>query len=313
MRNLSPSFQQFHKQISRSLSLIATLGILAGCATPAQVSQLPAPKKAPLDPMALNIAEKAVGEGRYGDAKQILQRVFASDPGNLHGKLLLAEIILATGAPMNAIARFDEITAKKEFVGRSLQGKGLAYFKLKDVSKAQKFLKLAIEKDPTLWRSLNALGYFYDSTQSWAKASKSYDQAIEHRPTMALLHNNRGFSRLLQKRFDESISDLQTAIKLQPDLMIARLNLQLALAWKGDYARATLGAEKNNKGKALNNIGYVALLRGDLRVAEAHFLRALEADAAYNKTAHRNLSYLRDLKEIQKIEKAQISKITNPR
>lgn len=213
---------------------------------------------------------------------------------------------------MNAIARFDEINAEKKFVGRSLQGKGLAYFKLKDVSKGQKFLKLAIERDPTLWRSLNALGYFYDSTESWTKASESYDQAIKHRPSLALLYNNRGFSQLLQKRFHASIIDLQTAIKLQPDLMVARLNLQLALAWKGEYARATLGADKNKKGEALNNIGYVALLRGDLKVAEAHFLRALEADAAYNKIAHQNLSYLRDLKEIQNIEKSQISNNTPP-
>lgn len=310
MRNLSMMHGLLRNRCSGSLSLFATLGILAGCATPAPVAELPAPKIMPPDPMAFEIAEAAVNEGRYGDAKQVLQRIFSSDPKNLHGKLLLAEIVLATGAPVNAIRRFDEIAAQNKFVARTLQGKGLAFFKLKDMAKGQKFLTLATEKDPTLWRSFNALGYFYDSTQNWTNASESYDQAIKLRPKLALLHNNRGFSRLLQKRFQESINDLQSAIRLKPDLMIARLNLQLAMAWKGDYARAALGVEKNKKGEALNNIGYVALLRGDLGTAEAHFIRALETDAAYNKTAHRNLGYLQNLKEVRKIEKARDSKST---
>src|SRR3546814_8145467 len=43
-----------------------------------------------------------------------------------------------------------------------------------------------------------------------------------------------------------------------------------------------------NAGRAFNNIGFVALLRGDLPAAESYLLRSMEADAHFNKIANRS-------------------------
>jgi len=53
------------------------------------------------------------------------------------------------------------------------------------------------------------------------------------------------------------------------------------------------------------------LLRGDFPAAESFFLRALETDAAYNVTARQNLSYLQNLKEVQKSESGGDKKAKN--
>ncbi len=74
-------------------------------------------------------------------------------------------------------------------------------------------------------------------------------------------------------------------------------NLRLALAWDGEYALALAGAEDGGLARALNNVGYVALLRGDQDNAESLFLRAIETDPAFNTIAARNFSYLRSLRE----------------
>ncbi len=113
-----------------------------------------------------------------------------------------------------------------------------------------------------------------------------------------MLYNNRGFSYLMQGRLEESILDLNRALRLDPDMAPAHINLRLTLAWSGRYAHAMMGATDEDMSKVLNNVGYVALLRGDLDNAEAYLQRAMEADPSFNKIAWRNLTYLRNMRDL---------------
>lgn len=287
----------------RVVALGMVLAVLSGCVSPGQIEKpVLTPTVVKSDPVVLEFAEKAVAEHRYDDAQKILQRIFIGDPKNVRAHLLLAEVILATGSPQDALRRFEQMAENENIKARALQGKGLALFRIRKDEEGRKALEQAVKADATLWRSWNALGYYYDMAGNWKNASEAYDNALKGNPKSATIYNNRGYSRLLQNRLDESISDLRTAVSFDPQLRISRLNLQLALAWNGQYARAMLGVPHKERGNALNNIGYVALLRADFPAAESFFLRALETDAAYNVTAHQNLSYLKNLKEVQKSE-----------
>jgi Flp pilus assembly protein TadD len=46
----------------------------------------------------------------------------------------------------------------------------------------------------------------------------------------------------------------------------------------------------------MNNVGYVAMLNGDLQTAETYLQRAMAADAGFNQVAWRNLGYLQGLR-----------------
>jgi Flp pilus assembly protein TadD len=73
---------------------------------------------------------------------------------------------------------------------------------------------------------------------------------------------------------------------------VPRANLRLALAWDGRYAEAVAGAQPRELADVLNNVGYVALLKGDHKQAEAYLTRAMETSASHHDHAWHNLSHL---------------------
>ncbi len=295
----------------RHALLAMTLFVLAGCAEANEkiVISQPMNQKITVDPAVMALAERAVDQDRFDDARKMLQRVLFNDPQNTHAALLWAEIMVATGQASAASSRFDPIIKDKQFQARALQGKGLALLWTGEPEVASELLKRAVEQDPKLWRAWNALGYYYDTVDEWSLAGAAYSKALALKPRSAMIHNNRGYSLLLQRRVDAAIDDLSKAVRLDPKLEIAQLNLRIAMAWSGLYQRAVLGASKKDLPRALNNAGFVALLRGDYVAAEALLLRAVQSDATYNNRAYRNLAYMESLKKIEQL--GSIQKIQN--
>ena len=142
------------------------------------------------------------------------------------------------------------------------------------------------------------MGAYHDAREEWAEAGESYRKAIAVVPDNSVVRNNLGFSLFMQGRLDEAISELIKAVRMDPEFALARTNLRLAYARKGRYLQALAGLTEDDLGEALNDVGYIALMRGDYENAEAYLLRAMEADPAFNERAWRNLNYLRSLREL---------------
>ncbi len=68
------------------------------------------------------MAERAFATQRYGDAKQLLDRVLIADPGNSRARLILAELILASGASKAAAEAFGQLLEWPEVKTRALLG-----------------------------------------------------------------------------------------------------------------------------------------------------------------------------------------------
>ncbi len=106
----------------------------------------------------------------------------------------------------------------------------------------------------------------------------------------------------MQRRLEEAVADFNSALRMDAEFEVARENLRLALAWQGKYVRAMAGASNRDMARILNNIGFIALMRGDYGNAESYLLRAMEADPSYNETAARNLSYLEQVRKLAESE-----------
>lgn len=285
------------KRAAMRVVVVLVAAMLSGCAGLDKDAATP-PKGAGMAPRLMELTEQAIAEARYSDAERLLVQLSVVEPKNPISPVLLAELHLATGLLDQSITEFDGLKDAPQVSARAMQGKGIALLLRGESEAAFKALQTAVQKDAGLWRAWNALGYYHDTLRNWAESAQCYQSALSANPNSALVYNNRGFSLLLQGRLPEAVADLTRAAELDPSLTEAGRNLRLALALNGEYSRAIFGVSGTGLSEALNNVGYVALLRGDYTAAEAYLLRAMEADASYNRIASRNLNYLKSIKEV---------------
>ena len=263
------------------------------------------PEAAKVSPQTIELAQTALAEERLKDAERLLDRILLTEPTNLEARLLRGELILAKGKPSQAMTVFSGLQDLPEVSARARQGLGISLLLTGAPQQAVENLKAAVDADPTLWRAWNALGSYHDTQGEWAEAIDAYGLALAERPNDAMILNNRGFSYFMQGRVTESVSDMERALRLQPDLRPAQVNLRLVHAWEGRYVRAMAGVSDEELPRVLNNIGYVAMMRGDLENAEAYLMRAMEADPTFNETAWENLARLRHMRELSAVETSE--------
>ncbi|WP_175983213.1 tetratricopeptide repeat protein [Caballeronia zhejiangensis] len=115
--------------------------------------------------------------------------------------------------------------------------------------------------------------------------------------------NNIGFSFMKERRFEEAVPYLQTALKLDAQYVLARGNLCSALTQAGLAAMQQGAIEKAeswlysalaadpNYGWALLNLGNIAQRRGQRDIATFWYHRAIAASPDYAQ-AHNNLAHL---------------------
>ena len=295
----------------RRLTGLRTLALSAGLlATLAACESFGFGKEKP-DPLAvlkdgagteslLGAADAAIAQRRIEDAAILLGRVLKKDPNNSQAKLRVAEMYLISNKLELAAASFKYLSTASDVRAKALQGLGIAMMKQGELDTAHKALKEAVDEDASLWRAWNALGVYYDTQSLWNDADESYKQALAAKPELALIHNNLGRSLLMQQKFVEATSAFRKALRIRPNLKAARANLRHSLAWEGKYQEAMAGVKRGELPTVLNDVGYIAILRGDYDRAEALLSRAMVVSPTFNETASKNLDYVKTIRGTKK-------------
>ncbi len=245
----------------------------------------------------LGFVDSALADNRLSAAQDLLARARGLDTGP-EVQLREAELLLASGVFPQAIALFDNLEADPGTAARAGVGRAIALLRLGRSVEADTALVQALALDPGLLRGWLARAALADQRGDWPAAEAAHARALAIDPLSATALNNRGYSRLLQGRPAEAEADLARASKLDPRLAAARTNLRLAVAMQGRYAEAFAGSTKADLARDLNTVGFAAMARGDLALAESYFSRALELNTRYDRTAAANLAYLRALQPI---------------
>ncbi len=243
----------------------------------------------------LERADAALAEGLMEVAMGHYQVVLRNQPENRRARLGMAEINLASGDVAAARTAFEAQADDPDLGPQARQGMGLAALKAGRPDRARAPLEAAVLADPTLWRAWNGLATVHDRDENWAEAQRCYDAALAAAPpdAVGIVHNNLGFSLILQGRHEEAAAHLMEAARRDRTQELPRTNLRLALAWQGRYDEAVAGARPAERATILNNVGYVALLRGDLSEAEALLSRAIDGSASHFEPAWQNLAHLK--------------------
>ena len=284
------------------LAAIFTLsaGLLLSVAAPAQAgwlfgsSQAAAPSNPAADQAVAQI-QQAIDDQRYVDAGNMLDHALFDGEADPRLTLLSANLNLARGRYEVALTSFRQIDKLPSVRARALEGEGMAMLLQGRADEALPVLESATTENPNAWHAWNALGVVYDRRHEWPKADAAYDHAMAASGGSALVLNNRGFSRLSQDRLDDAAADFVAALQKKPDFASARNNLRLAIAMKGDYARAVEGANAADRASVLNNAGFAAMARGDYPQAENLFGQAIQAKGEYYSVAASNLEMVHGL------------------
>lgn len=277
-------------------ALAVAISLSACSAAPVEPPVTKPQKTTEIPPEMLRLAEMALEDGQPGEARQQYMRLSAMDPDNPWVRLGMAESLLALNDVASARDRFDDLQSVAAVRARALQGKGLALMRQNRRDDALAVLTAATEADTTLWRAWNGIGGLHDLGRRFDLATAAYERALGLRPDSAVIRNNMGYSLLLQAKPKEAARLLTEALQHDPRLEAAHANLRLALAMQGRYGDARAGLTKDRQATALNNIGFVALSRGDLDDAEAFLVQAIEASPSYHDRAAANLVRARALK-----------------
>lgn len=235
---------------------------------------------------------RALDQGDLAMADALLIRVLYINPKSVEARLARGEILLRQARYGLAKEAFKSLVKEEKLLARSYQGLGVARLQQGRRATAKQAFDKAVSLDSELWRAWNGLGYFYDSVKDWKRAEQSYDRALKLRRDKPALFNNRGFSKLMQSRYEDAIVDFRAALQMSPLLKVTRMNIRLAQAWLGRYVEAAAGASKKDLPTVLNNIGYIAMIKGEYAAAEAYFSRAMELSPSFNETASNNLQKL---------------------
>jgi len=134
------------------------------------------------------------------------------------------------------------------------------------------------------------LGILHDDVQNWKGSQLAYETALLYAPkaspATAELHNNLGYSLLMQYLNDAAVAEFRSALKISKDLTIARNNLGIALADKPKEAILHWQAI-SGPAAAHNNMAALLIERGEYQEARKELATALgydqhNAQAMYN-------------------------------
>lgn len=275
----------------RAASLLLLVSLTAACSSnPPLASTL----KTPASPQqVLADAERAAQFGDHARALSGWQSLLEKNPDDAVALSGMAETYLAAGKPALALLVFDQLLSKDAANIDAREGRGLAMVSL-GRDEARKELEAVQRASPLRWRTLNALGFLLDMGNEQAQAQRYYSQALALQPNQPLILNNLGYSRLMAGDYVAAEEYFRDGLRAAPDGTHLHANMVLAIAWQGDYSRAVSEAvERQPQEEALNNVGYIALLRKDYKTAISYFEKAIEASPRWYPRAAANLERAR--------------------
>jgi Flp pilus assembly protein TadD len=235
-------------------------------------------------------------QGNFSLARLHLLKALTLDRDNVEIYGHLGELFLKMEKKEKALTAFAAVLKSRPDNVPALLGIGKLNRLKGDFSAAEEYLMRAQAVAPEDHEVLTELAICYDSSGQEALAEMLYLRVTELQPGNHSSFNNLGFHYLIQGTYPQAIAALLNARKLKLEDRVNTNNLAAAYILSGDNSRG-LALFENSIGKAgaMNNVGYIHMIRNEWWKAEAAFKQALELSPRYYVKAARNLDYLRNL------------------
>lgn len=271
------------------LTISLALGVSACASHPTKTS----PQAVTVSTDQQDQAKAALDKGEYNDAVTRYSEMLKLAPGNRNYLIGLGEAYLGLGQAQPAQDAFKQVLLRSPADLDAMEGSGLAYMGQEQPEQAWTLLAQVVQRDPQAWRSMNTLGLICDLNNQYSAAMAWYERALNAQDKEAVIYNNYGYSRIMAHDFAQAETLLNYGLKLDPSNIRLRNNLIQAIAWQGQYDRALTMRGDIPLHVALNNVGYIAMLRKDMSGAAGLFQKALDASPTWYAMAAANLDSAR--------------------
>jgi tetratricopeptide (TPR) repeat protein len=187
------------------------------------------------------------GMGEYAAAVPYLKQATAADPENLPFRLSLAQSCLRTKQYQCVLDVYREILTLNAESAEADMLAGEAYDELKNVDGAIAEFQAAVKADPKTPDVYFGYGYLLWKALKFDEAEKAFRSELSNNPEHPLALAYLGDTEIRLNHSEEAVPYLERAVRLQPSIAIAHVDLGAIYEGKGrkdDAARELKTAEK---------------------------------------------------------------------
>ncbi len=116
-----------------------------------------------------------------------------------------------------------------------------------------------------------------DQDSDWAAADTAYAQAEKLSSRPAAVLNNWGVSQMSRGDLSAAAATFERAVSFDARLFSAKNNLAIARGLQGEYNLPLVPLNDEERAVLLNNLGIIAMRRGDEKIARGLFAAAVDA------------------------------------
>jgi tetratricopeptide (TPR) repeat protein len=165
------------------------------------------------------------GMGEYAAAVPYLKRATAADPGNLPFRLSLAQSCLRTKQYQCVLDVYREILTLNAESAEADMLAGEAYDELKNDAGAITEFEAAVKADPKMPDVQFGYGYLLWRVLKFDQAEKAFRSELANNPEHPLALAYLGDTEIRLNRSGEAVPYLEHAVRIQPSIAIAHLDL----------------------------------------------------------------------------------------
>jgi len=173
------------------------------------------------------------GLGNYVAAVPYLKDAAAGDPGNLQLRMNLAQSCLWSRQYQCVIDTYHEILSLNAESAEADMLLGEAYNEMENDAGALTEFQAAVKAGPTTPNVHFGYGYLLWKALKFDEAEKEFRAELANNAEHALALAYLGDTEIRLKRQDEAVKDLEHAVKIQPSIPIAHLDLGILYGDQG--------------------------------------------------------------------------------
>ena len=248
---------------------------------------------------ALFKAANAIQEGKMDLAQLYYIKGYELQPNNSALLQKMADLYVQLDKPALAEVSLSLILKQQPNNLKVLEEYGLLLLKERKYQEAKTSLGQVVAKQNS-WPAFNGLGIIETVQGNLVEAESAFKKADRILPNSPEILNNLGFALYSEQKYPEALAYYNLALQIDPGFKKALYNYALLQGRLGNYDLAYGAFVKvSTDAEANNNLGYIAMMKGDYAKANHYLQEAITLSPHYYKKANDNLKRLEAL-EINK-------------